>query len=525
MSDNTPSKALVPIEAGGTPQGIVPSTTEEVTRFASIVARSGLAPYGMDTPEKVAVAIMIGLEMGVKPMQAINGIAVVNGRPMIWGDLANALIEASGLLEEMDETMEGEEPEDWVNPKGKERNYKAVCTVTRKGKKKPIRREFSISDAILGKLWMKKSHQGKDTPWVTSPKRMLQMRARAFALRDAFADVLKGMVTREEMIGSEDDIIDGEARAVANAPPKIENDPAPPAATATAAEAVQADDVTDAEIVDHGAILSQLSEALLTCSTEDALDAAWGEFEADVNAMPRDLQDAAQSAYEGAQRRISAAVNAAAGEAKGGSTAEETAPATAASDDPPPPPDEQEEAAAADDAPPPVEEKPKDDSKAKKPPVEDPEATARQREEIFYAAPSYVSQRSFREHFQRAIDATHTVDDAKLLRAKWEECAEYREDLPDDTVKEVRTAVRKRLKAVETPPEDKGPDKPAADPKAEYFAEHARRIASATDGVELEKWWFAGSDYRTTLVLSKSEKADLRDRLFEKAKALQGESS
>ncbi len=47
-------------------------------------------------------------------------------------------------------------------------------------------------DAKRAGLW------GKGGPWTAYPKRMLQMRARGFALRDAFPDVLKGMISVEE---------------------------------------------------------------------------------------------------------------------------------------------------------------------------------------------------------------------------------------------------------------------------------------------------------------------------------------
>jgi len=49
-----------------------------------------------------------------------------------------------------------------------------------------------VEDAKRAGLWAK---QG---PWTAYPKRMMQMRARGFALRDAFPDVLKGMITAEE---------------------------------------------------------------------------------------------------------------------------------------------------------------------------------------------------------------------------------------------------------------------------------------------------------------------------------------
>ncbi len=45
--------------------------------------------------------------------------------------------------------------------------------------------EFSVGDAVVAKLWGKRGYNGKDTPWITNPKRMLKMRARGFGLRDA----------------------------------------------------------------------------------------------------------------------------------------------------------------------------------------------------------------------------------------------------------------------------------------------------------------------------------------------------
>ena len=61
----------------------------------------------------------------------------------------------------------------------------------RKGRK-PVVAKFSVEDAKRAGLW------GKTGPWQAYPKRMMQMRARGFALRDAFADVLKGLMTVEE---------------------------------------------------------------------------------------------------------------------------------------------------------------------------------------------------------------------------------------------------------------------------------------------------------------------------------------
>jgi len=68
----------------------------------------------------------------------------------------------------------------------------AVCQAKRRGYAKPTIATFSVADAKKAGLW------GKSGPWQQYPKRMLQLRARGFALRDAFPDVLRGLVTAEE---------------------------------------------------------------------------------------------------------------------------------------------------------------------------------------------------------------------------------------------------------------------------------------------------------------------------------------
>jgi hypothetical protein len=57
----------------------------------------------------------------------------------------------------------------------------------------PITRSFSISMAEAAGLTR------KEGPWQTYPRRMLTMRARSWALRDGFADVLRGLSIREEV--------------------------------------------------------------------------------------------------------------------------------------------------------------------------------------------------------------------------------------------------------------------------------------------------------------------------------------
>jgi hypothetical protein len=193
--------ALVQLNTGGAVAGIIPQNIEEVFRLASAIHKSGLAPYGMDTPEKLTIAVMTGMEVGLPPMQAIQSIAVINNRPTIWGDGLLAVVRSSPLCCYVKEWIEGD---------GDARI--AYCETLRKGESEPVKRSFSVDDAKRAKLWQteariqKRSKGGagtyeadNDSPWYKYPQRMLQMRARAWCIRDTYPDLTKGMQVREEV--------------------------------------------------------------------------------------------------------------------------------------------------------------------------------------------------------------------------------------------------------------------------------------------------------------------------------------
>jgi len=91
-------------------------------------------------------------------------------------------------------------------------DFTAVCEVVRRsnGVEETIIREFSWGDA---------KHAGltNSNVWGKYPKRMLQMRARGFALRDGFPDVLAGIAVYEEQM----DIlhVESQTRSVSNGKP------------------------------------------------------------------------------------------------------------------------------------------------------------------------------------------------------------------------------------------------------------------------------------------------------------------
>ena len=174
--------AVVPLKTGGAIQAIIPTDVEQVFRLATAIAKSGLAPSTMKDPEKLVVAIMQGLEIGLPPMMAINKIAVINGRPAIWGDALPALILSKGfkLIEDVE-------------------NGVATCTVVRPDGER-ITRTFTEADAKKAGLL------GKPGPWQQYPNRMLQMRARGYACRDGAADALSGLYVAEELADSPETI-------------------------------------------------------------------------------------------------------------------------------------------------------------------------------------------------------------------------------------------------------------------------------------------------------------------------------
>lgn len=152
---------------------------QDIDFIAKKVANSRMFPSWSGRESDAAVAILFGQSLGLNWGYSLTNIMVVNGRPTVWGDAMLALCRSSSILESCYEVFDKE-------------TMTASCTVKRKGEEPQIR-TFSKEDAITAKLW------GKNV-WLTYPERMLQMRARAFALRDVFPDILQGLGCTEEVM-------------------------------------------------------------------------------------------------------------------------------------------------------------------------------------------------------------------------------------------------------------------------------------------------------------------------------------
>lgn len=163
---------------------LAPKSIGEAIDFSKMISSSGMVPAAYKgKPQDILVAIQWGYEVGLQPMQALQNIAVINGKPSVYGDAAIALVKADPRCRGVKETIEGE---------GEKMVARCVVRRAYGDEIEETEATFSVDDAKRAKLW------GKQGPWSQYPKRMLAMRARGFAIRDAFPDAMKGMITAEE---------------------------------------------------------------------------------------------------------------------------------------------------------------------------------------------------------------------------------------------------------------------------------------------------------------------------------------
>jgi hypothetical protein len=160
---------------------LTPRNFTEAMELSKLLATSDMIPPGYrGKPANIMLAIQWGGEIGLSPLQAIQSVSNINGKFAVYGDALLAIVRGSPLCDDVIETFEGTGE-----------NLTAVCVAHRRGSA-PVTHRFSVADAKKARLW------GKAGPWSEYPKRMLQWRARGFALRDAFPDALRGIVTVEE---------------------------------------------------------------------------------------------------------------------------------------------------------------------------------------------------------------------------------------------------------------------------------------------------------------------------------------
>lgn len=283
------STAVTQLRAGASALlPIYPTTFEDVVRLARMAIMAGMIKplstgWGDDkeietanaTEARATMIIMQGMELGIPPMQAVQLLAMINGRITAHSEAVPGLLLSKGF--KIKKEFKGAEmSDDWT----------AVCTLTRPDGGVFVG-EFSVRQAKRAKLWSpdeKVTKKGKggstyqadnDSPWHKYPDRLMWARALGFASKDGAADALKGMMVREEM---EDMIRSEYARDIT--PPKqiaaLEIPDIPdekPGTTAQTTEPApeQADTEADSHLADVAGYLAKLEEDISLCTSIEEL--------------------------------------------------------------------------------------------------------------------------------------------------------------------------------------------------------------------------------------------------------------
>lgn len=159
---------------------------EEQMKMAKVLAASDLLPnLYRGKPANVLLALRRASKLNVDPQFFMENTAVINGKLVMHSDgpLAIVRARAGSDLERFHEEWD-------------EQSKTAICTAKRRGQE-PVVRSFSFDEA---------KHAGlldKAGPWKQFPKRMCQMRARSYTLRDGFGDYLGGIRQAEEFAGED----------------------------------------------------------------------------------------------------------------------------------------------------------------------------------------------------------------------------------------------------------------------------------------------------------------------------------
>ena len=202
-----------PLAVAGGVLPILPRNIPEATVYANGLIAANIVPdafryslkeaqdlgnpnlKGEPNKSLILMGVLQALELGVAPQTGLKWLLPLRGRFTIWGDLAIALAQSRKLVKD--------QKTNWVGPSIDEGlplgqwsdDFGCEYRIWRVGQEQPYIGTFTVRDAKRAKLWMNSSK----APWIDYPKRMLFNRARAFAIRDGFADALSGLEIAEEV--------------------------------------------------------------------------------------------------------------------------------------------------------------------------------------------------------------------------------------------------------------------------------------------------------------------------------------
>ena len=131
-------------------------------QFKALVA-GGFLPKGCSENEGFA-RIVAGSQLNMKPIQSLNGIAMINGHPTLHSDSIPCVVMASGLVTGMRYEFNGEGD-----------NMSCTFYIRRKGVEEYQEWTYSLEDARRAGLL-------NNPTWKAHPKKMLFNRARTWCI-------------------------------------------------------------------------------------------------------------------------------------------------------------------------------------------------------------------------------------------------------------------------------------------------------------------------------------------------------
>ncbi|QPK81139.1 hypothetical protein G7Y41_08880 [Schaalia sp. ZJ405] len=163
---------------------MAPDAIKARMNYAQVLAGSGLIPsHFQRQPANVLVAIETGAALGIPPIQALQGIAVINGKATMSADLMAAVVRRAG------HTLRVREEGDRVTAILIRRDDPDfMFTVT-----------WTPQKATEAGLW------GRKGPWTQYPMQMLRSRAITEVCRQGASDALFGLIYAPEELGADVD--------------------------------------------------------------------------------------------------------------------------------------------------------------------------------------------------------------------------------------------------------------------------------------------------------------------------------
>lgn len=294
----------VALRAGGSALlPIYPTSIEEVYRLSKMALTAGMlkpqkiSGYGDTAVYEDADAvlargtmiIMQGMELGIPPMQAVQLLAMINGRIVAHSEAVPGLLLSNGF--KLSETWSGVPmADDWT------------CTIelTRPDGQK-FKGSFSVTDAKQAQLWDQsptKTSFGKTKPndaaWFRYPQRMLKARALGFVGKDGGADALKGLMVREEM---EDMIRAEQARDITptrqialEIPDDIPDSTSSQKAENTKPDLANEPDNEPDELADPAGLLAKMADDIALCSSVEELSEIEDQYADLIPRLPKSDQ-------------------------------------------------------------------------------------------------------------------------------------------------------------------------------------------------------------------------------------------